>query len=821
MWINRLTIFLAFAFLASVLSSSAFAVPASPHAFMAEQPDGKKFTARNMGDEWLNWMETEDGYPVVRNGTTGFWEYGIIGQGVGLVPTGAVVGGERPEGVEKISGKKLGSAVPRRVSPLETAGSSGPLRVLNATGTRYLLVILVNFNDVLLSTADWQWALRAFAAFGSVWDYYDEVSYGQLGIAPAFENCGSVNDGIANVTLGYNHPNTGGNTGVANRQLTADAILAADPCVNFASYDTNSSGTITTDELHVMIIAAGYEGASGAGSPSVWAHKWCVDCDLPAVTPPTVDGVTVGGFPGGYTQIGELETAGQAEIGGMVHELGHDFGSATEYLGLIDLYDTDYSSQGIGNWGVMSGGSWNQTVNPGDTPAHPCAWSKYYAGWVTPNQISVPTNDQSFPRVEDSTGPSYGIVRLLADPGGPEVGGAGEYFLIENRQLVGYDAGLPASGLLIWHIDETRTNNENELRKLVDLEEADSLIGGLDCCSVSSLFCNGGDGGDPFPGSTNNRVFNSNSDPNSILYNGTDPGISVSDISNSAAVMTADINLLLGASPPGIPTGVTITNVSSRGARISWNAVPGATRYRVWRDCVPVNLSPLTYNSTTYTYWNDTLAASNTNYCWSVSAVNANGESPRSTPQCRRTALALGYNLVSAPYDTSGLRPTQVYGSWASTSAIWRSLGSVSPTINGYWEWNPTIEPGTSQWVWNTNDSRVLRSSLTTPNDSLIAVTLVPGWNMVSKQTPGDMTNIDYYWRVDNTSRTLSDAISAGEIFGTIYWYSAGLPSPENPTLSRGWRSYTIVDDPVIEPWKGYYLLNNDSIQHTLYIWTP
>src|SRR3712207_7293034 len=52
-----------------------------------------------------------------------------------------------------------------------------------------------------------------------------------------------------------------------------------------------------------------------------------------------------------------------------------------------------------------------------------------------------------------------------------------EYFLVENRQHVGYDAALPGCGLLVWHIDETRTSsnsaNADEKLKLVDLEEAD------------------------------------------------------------------------------------------------------------------------------------------------------------------------------------------------------------------------------------------------------------------------------------------------------------------------------------------------------------
>ena len=87
-------------------------------------------------------------------------------------------------------------------------------------------------------------------------------------------------------------------------------------------------------------------------------------------------------------------------------------------------------------------------------------------------------------------------VPLGDNPGGVDwrfggVSGRGEYFLVENRQQVGYDAGLPGCGLLVWHVDEWTTPsnlaNANEDRGLVDLETADGS---------SAL----GDPGDPFPG---------------------------------------------------------------------------------------------------------------------------------------------------------------------------------------------------------------------------------------------------------------------------------------------------------------------------------
>jgi len=52
-----------------------YAVPASPHPFELKQPSGKTFEARKRGDEWYNWVETNDGYGIYKNTETGNWEY--------------------------------------------------------------------------------------------------------------------------------------------------------------------------------------------------------------------------------------------------------------------------------------------------------------------------------------------------------------------------------------------------------------------------------------------------------------------------------------------------------------------------------------------------------------------------------------------------------------------------------------------------------------------------------------------------------------------------------------------------------------------------
>lgn len=98
-----------------------------------------------------------------------------------------------------------------------------------------------------------------------------------------------------------------------------------------------------------------------------------------------------------------------------------------------------------------------------------------------------------------------------------------EYFLVEHRQKAGalFDQALHGEGLVVYHVDQdiATTNlgntggSSNNVARGMMLEEADNL-GQL----LSET--NRGDGGDVFPGTTNNTAFTSASAPNSNSLNG-------------------------------------------------------------------------------------------------------------------------------------------------------------------------------------------------------------------------------------------------------------------------------------------------------------
>lgn len=117
-----------------------------------------------------------------------------------------------------------------------------------------------------------------------------------------------------------------------------------------------------------------------------------------------------------------------------------------------------------------------------------------------------------------------------------------EYFLIENRQTTASDEYLPGKGLLIWHIDTRVGSNTDENHPMIKLMQAD----GLDELKKGGF----SDDADVYPGRTDNRKFDSMTNPNSKSYAGADTYVSVTNIPPSSTTMTFDITVKKSDQPP-------------------------------------------------------------------------------------------------------------------------------------------------------------------------------------------------------------------------------------------------------------------------------
>ncbi len=516
------------------IAPAAFGAPSAEVVYELEQPNGRGVAVINRGDEWNNRIETIEGYTIAR-GVDDYWYY--VTDYVGEAPSlDAVLASDPPpRGLEK----HIRQALPRPGSPASDEIAAEMLSAApSGTFSGPVLFILTQFNDRAGSTTEAQWS--SFIT-NNLADYYSKTSNGKVTLQPASETSGTANNGVVNwVGVGYNHPNTGSSTGQANRTLSRDAILAADASVDFSIFDGNADNIVDADELAVVVIVAGYERSySSAYTPNVWGHKWSVGG---SVSPPVVDGVTVGAYhsgAGGYAQFGELHRSSSsnqhiATMGIMAHELGHLI------FGLPDLYDTDGSSSGIGAFGVMGGGSWGKKpsdIYSGATPVLASAWTRFDRGWASG---VIGSGVVSITAAGSNSVTDVNSVFLATTPD------VNQYFLVENRQSMGYDEGLERwlgsfGGIAIWHIDESRTNNTDDARRLVDLEEADGTLMGTGKGTSTDLWYAG-----------NATLFNDSTVPDSIPYGGSSSDVQVKNISASAETMMAEFGDEV--LPPPVPS---------------------------------------------------------------------------------------------------------------------------------------------------------------------------------------------------------------------------------------------------------------------------
>lgn len=382
------------------------------------------------------------------------------------------------------------AAVAQRAA-LERTPLRGQLRVI---------VVLVDFSDRELDPGFRGRFQQLFFSddmllHGSVAEYFTDVSRGQVEITG--EVVGPYR--MPHTLVDYAGSDNGTQSAAPNaRTMADDALTAAEADVNFSSYDNDGNGYV--DAFIVVHAGRGAEQTNAPGD--IWSHKWILPRER------SVDGTKVYAY---------LTIPEDAMIGVAAHELGHLL------FGWPDLYDTDGSSSGVGNWCLMSGGSWGLN---GERPVHPSAWCKITQGWATP-VVQTTNATVTIPDVKTS-----GTVYRLWKDGA----GGNEYFLVENRQQTGYDASLPGEGLLVWHIDEAIATNTNEDHPKVALEQAD----GQRHLESGS---NRGDAGDPFPGSSNTASFTATSTPNSKSYAGSDTCVSITGIPASSASMTVEIGV--------------------------------------------------------------------------------------------------------------------------------------------------------------------------------------------------------------------------------------------------------------------------------------
>ena len=327
--------------------------------------------------------------------------------------------------------------------------------VLQPDGIEYVLAIKVDFSDQPGQRPGAEFDQYLFGETGvSLKTYYHEVSYGQMDVQP-----GPMGGVIPRGNQWFRAPKPMGYYGAGRIQLdryielVREACAAADATVDFSQYDRDNDGVVD----HIFIIHSGDDEAStytGVAGDNIWSI-------LTQGVNAFFDGVRVDTA----VVVAEEPSFEVPHLGIYFHEFFHDFGAP-------DVYGSTFTDSRDHKWGLMGafGPYQGEIVNglgDGTRPSHIIGYLKWdfdarpengRLGWIEPIEIKENTSNLSIPSFAF---PPDGDKLFKINLPGKEnrLGESVEFFLIENRyrQSGGlFDTRLPESGILIWHVDETR-----------------------------------------------------------------------------------------------------------------------------------------------------------------------------------------------------------------------------------------------------------------------------------------------------------------------------------------------------------------------------
>ena len=531
-WNMKQRIFILNALLCLVLS--VWAVPAKRGVWCSlSLVDGTEVKAQLVGDEFLHYYVSEDGTKYVQDEATGLYRK----------MTDEVTARRR-------SAVRRAQAQGRQKRMLRKAQANNAFQ-----GTKKGLIILAQFTDSKFKSGhdlalyerianDENYSGNNFR--GSIKDYFKAQSHGQFELD--FDVAGICQ---LQHPYAYYGKNNSQKEDVKPGEMVAEACLWAHKHgINFSKYDWNGDGEVD----QVFVLYAGHGEASYKDANTIWPHMYYLSASDYG-KPLSLDGVTVDT----YACSSELNGDGNLDgIGTFCHEFSH-------CMGFPDLYDTssDGGWFGMGDFDLMCSGSYN-----GDSkcPAGYSAYEKAECGWLTLKDMTNIEQETSIVGVQPMS--ADGDAYIIKNKGHED-----EYYILENRQKTGWDSYLPASGLMITHVDydadiwdwnmpntSGKYEDANGNTKTNDHQRLTIFRAGKSTAEY-------GDASDLYPYGSNNSLT-ATSSPAATLHNTNSDGSNYMHIDiNNIAVKSGKASFTLsnrnaGTDTPVIPSGSTLLSES-------------------------------------------------------------------------------------------------------------------------------------------------------------------------------------------------------------------------------------------------------------------
>ena len=426
------------------------------------QPNGTTLTLQLVGDEFFHYfVNVDNGARMLQNADGTYY----VAEDAYLQRVEAAAGvrraaanKQRLERMERNAGFYAGALTGAQTSDLSGARPNKAVGTFNnhLNGQKKGLVILVNFSDLEHSLDDpqleWDNAFNEVGYsknghVGSVHDYFKDQSYDQFDLT--FDVVGPYTTKNDMVFYGGNetwpnHPEWGVTNDRKGTFMIMEAVLAADPDVNYADYDWDGDGEVD----QVFVIYPGHPESYGRGQlpDCIWPHESALSYwgmyfpgELYALN---LDGVKVDTYACSSELTGASGTI-RAGIGTACHEFAH-------CLGYPDIYDVNLATRtnfGMSSLDIMDNGGYNGPNLYCEVPCGFTAYERWSAGWIEPEELREGKTVTGMKNLAEN-GEAYVIYNAAHRD---------EFFILENRVSERWfkyvNSFVMDQGMLVTHID--------------------------------------------------------------------------------------------------------------------------------------------------------------------------------------------------------------------------------------------------------------------------------------------------------------------------------------------------------------------------------